>query len=117
MPAPARSGDGDGPRARGFGDDPQPTGTLAIVCEPSPIHADALLAQAAWLHRLARAMLRNDDLAHDLAQETLVVALGKSGADVGNLRAWLQVIAKRLAMRRARAEARRRGCSRVHGAN
>lgn len=52
-------------------------------------------------------MLRNDDLAHDLAQETLVVALGKSGAEVGNLRSWLQTIAKRLAMRRTRAEARR----------
>ena len=83
-------------------------GTLPLVSEPSPIHPDALLAQAAWLHRLARAMLRNDDLAHDLAQETLVVALGKSGANVGNLRGWLQAIAKRLALRRARAEARRR---------
>lgn len=78
------------------------------MSEPSPIHADALLAQAAWLHRLARAMLRDADLAHDLAQETLVVALAKRGANVGNLRAWLQAIAKRLAMRRARAEARRR---------
>lgn len=77
------------------------------MTDPSPIRPEALLAEADWLHRLARAMLRDDDLAHDVAQDTLVAALGQPRVPVTNLRAWLQAIAQRLAARRRRTEARR----------
>ena len=60
------------------------------------------------MHRLARAMLRDPERAHDVAQETLVAALEHAPAQrVGELRAWLHAVARRLAGRTARAERRR----------
>ncbi|HEX6811867.1 MAG TPA: sigma-70 family RNA polymerase sigma factor [Planctomycetota bacterium] len=69
---------------------------------------DVLLAEAAWLHRLARAMLRDPERAHDVAQATLVAALERGSTQrVGELRAWLHAVARRLAGRAARDERRR----------
>lgn len=94
-------------RATRSGDDPGLAGTLCCVSDPSPIPPEALLAEADWLHRLARAMLRDADRAHDVAQETLVVALSQPAAAVHDRRAWLQTIAQRLAARLRRTERRR----------
>ena len=88
-------------------DDPQTTGTPVCVDAPNPIRTEQLLAEADWLHRLARAMLHDRERAHDLAQDTLVTALTQRPARVVDLRAWLQAIARRLASRAMRTEQRR----------
>ena len=88
-------------------DDPQTTGTPICVDAPNPIRTEDLLAEADWLHRLARAMLRDRERAHDVAQDTLVTALLQRPARVVDLRAWLQAIARRLASRALRTEQRR----------
>lgn len=58
------------------------------------LHRDQTLDDAAWLHRLARALVRDPHLAEDLAQDSLVVGL-EAPAPAG--RAWLSGVAQRLA--------------------
>jgi RNA polymerase sigma-70 factor (ECF subfamily) len=69
-----------------------------------------LLAHVHWVRRLARALVRDAHLAEDLAQETLRVTLEQPEGRVGGgaaLRAWLQRVARRLALDRFRADASR----------
>jgi RNA polymerase sigma-70 factor (ECF subfamily) len=67
-----------------------------------------LLTHAAWVHRLARALLRDDALAQDVAQETLAAAIEQKPAFAGpqQLRGWLRTVVRRIAFatRRARHE-------------
>jgi RNA polymerase sigma-70 factor (ECF subfamily) len=67
-----------------------------------------LLTHAAWVHRLARALLRDDALAQDVAQETLAAAIEQRPAFAGpqQLRGWLRTVVRRIAFaaRRARHE-------------
>jgi RNA polymerase sigma factor (sigma-70 family) len=75
-----------------------------------PLDPAELLAQVNWVRRLARALVRDADAAEDLAQETLRVTLEQPGGRVGGgvqLRAWLQRVARRLALDRWRADASR----------
>ncbi|MCC6408624.1 MAG: RNA polymerase sigma factor [Planctomycetes bacterium] len=76
----------------------------------SQLHAD-LLTNLGWVQRLARALVRDDAEAEDLAQEVVRVALERrepiTGAERG-LRAWLRRVARTLALDRARAESSRR---------
>lgn len=77
---------------------------------PSLIDGGELLANVAWVRRLARALVRDADAAADLAQETLRVALGAKPAAPPTgprLRAWLARIARRLAIDQARSASRR----------
>jgi len=71
------------------------------------IEADirALLAQAGWLRRFARALLHNADDAEDLAHDTFATALRQPAAGAG--RAWLATVARNLAVDRFRGAARR----------
>lgn len=75
----------------------------------SQLHAD-LLTNLGWVQRLARALVRDDAAAEDLAQEVVRVALERreplAGAERG-LRAWLRRVARTLALDRARAESAR----------
>jgi RNA polymerase sigma factor (sigma-70 family) len=65
----------------------------------------ALLAQAGWLRRFARALVEDAAAAEDLAQETMASALGRPAEGGG--RAWLARVARNLAVDRFRQGRRR----------
>jgi RNA polymerase sigma-70 factor (ECF subfamily) len=75
---------------------------------------EALLAEAGWLRRFARALVHDADDADDLAQDTLVRALPTRalptmpGRPAAGGRAWLATVARRLAVDRFRSGARLR---------
>ncbi|MEM7205855.1 MAG: sigma-70 family RNA polymerase sigma factor [Planctomycetota bacterium] len=73
---------------------------------------DALLAEAHWVHRLAGALVRDQDLAADVAQDALTAALTKpsslDAADGSRRRAWLGGVVRRTAASAVRDRARRR---------
>ena len=60
-----------------------------------------------WLARLAQALLHESHAADDLVQETMVAALEGPMPATARPRAWLGSVARRLAARRYRGEARR----------
>ncbi len=78
---------------------------------PDDFDAD-LAANLAWVRRLALAIVRDDTLADDLAQEVVWRALRRASHDrlssLTKLHAWLATTARRLAIDRARAETARR---------
>jgi RNA polymerase sigma-70 factor (ECF subfamily) len=65
----------------------------------------ALLAQAGWLRRFARALAGDANDGEDLAQETLLSAWRHPAHGAG--RAWLAKVARNLAVDRARSRSRR----------
>lgn len=65
-------------------------------------------ADLAWLARLARALIGDAAAAEDLAQETAVAVLRRPAPAGASPRAWLGAVARRLAARHFRGEARRR---------
>lgn len=85
--------------------------TIACV-HPSPAYdPEDLLAEAGFVHRLAKALLRDADLAHDVAQDALVAAMQRA-APPRSWRGWLDTVTRRLAYKaqlarrnRARREA------------
>ena len=60
-----------------------------------------------WLGRLARALLGEDHAADDLVQQTVLAAL-ETRVPTESRRAWLASVARRLAARHHRTQARRR---------
>ncbi len=70
--------------------------------------ADDLLAQAEWVHRLARALVGNDADAADLAQDALSAAISRPPEKAGSLAAWLTGVTRNLARLRWRTDERRR---------
>jgi RNA polymerase sigma-70 factor (ECF subfamily) len=83
---------------------------------PRSIGADALLAEMAWVQRLARSLVRDTNLADDVAQDAWLVALerpphARSGP---GRRAWLARVTRTLARQSMRSDARR--TLREHGA-
>lgn len=70
---------------------------------------DQLRDEAAFVHRLARALLRDPELAADVAQDTLVAACATPPrtTDRAGLRAFLRTIARRLAHAALRRRAER----------
>src|SRR5688572_3918116 len=68
---------------------------------------DRLLAETRWLRRLARSLMRGDDVADDVVQETLLRACAAPLPAVHNLRGWLATVAAGVAARFARTEQRR----------
>src|SRR5688500_11635015 len=76
-------------------------------------HLDALVAERAWVARLAYRMVRDRDDADDVAQETLPAALESPPVDDRSTRGWLGRVATNVvrsqhrgATRRARREER-----------
>lgn len=63
---------------------------------PTDQKLDALLAEVGWLRRFALHLTKDPGAAGDLAQDTLVAALGEGGG-LRRPRAWLAAVAKRLA--------------------
>jgi RNA polymerase sigma factor (sigma-70 family) len=74
---------------------------------PADVQLAELLADVAWLRLLARQLAGGAD-GDDLAQDTVMVALGKSRPEGAGLRPWLVVTARNLWRRRRRDESRRR---------
>ncbi len=68
---------------------------------------EALLAHSEWLHALALRLVRDPDVAEDLAQDTYVAALGQNAAAVRSPRAWLGGILRNQLWMRLRGEGRR----------
>jgi len=66
---------------------------------------ETLLLQAGWLRRFALALVRDQDLAEDIVQETLVTAWQRPAKRAG--RPWLATVARNLAINRWRGTARR----------
>ena len=72
--------------------------------------SEELLAELAWVKRIARQLLGDDDLADDLAQETLAAAIERPPSfanDTRRLRAWLAGVARHLASRHLRERRQR----------
>lgn len=81
-----------------------------MTAEP-PAGADDVVQHLSWVRRLALALVRDPDLADDLAQQAATDWMGSSGgwtARRGGLRAWLAKAARSLAIDRGRAERARR---------
>ena len=68
---------------------------------------EALLAQAGWIRALAGALVRDPELAEDLAQETLTVAIERRPAELRSLRGWLASVLANLVRQVRRTEGRR----------
>ncbi|HEU4419273.1 MAG TPA: sigma-70 family RNA polymerase sigma factor, partial [Planctomycetota bacterium] len=74
---------------------------------------EALLGEVAFVHRLARALLRDDGLAHDAAQDALTAALQHQPAR--HVRGWLAAVTRHLAGRAGR-DARERAAREAQAA-
>ncbi len=69
-----------------------------------------LAAQTDWLRRLARQLVRDEDLAEDVVQETLLAGLVRPPVDAGSepgLRAWLRGVAQNVVRMKRRSDGRR----------
>ena len=74
------------------------------------MNAERLLAQTDWLRGLARRLVRDENLAEDVVQDTLVAAWRnpprlEDEAAGGGLRSWLSTVARNAARKRRRAAA------------
>ncbi len=77
----------------------------------SPIEPHALLAEAGFLHALARELAGDVHAADDLVQDTLLTALERPprrDEGAGGLRGWLATVLRNRARQRHRGETRRR---------
>lgn len=80
------------------------------MSDPVPIDPERLLAQTAWVRRLARSLARDEASADDLVQESYAAALRRppqGEAHDARLRAWFGRVLRNLAFRRRREELRR----------
>ncbi len=68
---------------------------------------DALLAETDWLLALARQLVRDEDRAQDLFQDTLLASIRDRKQVKGPLRPWLQRVAQHLAIGGSRRDGRR----------
>lgn len=68
---------------------------------------DALLAQVAWVRRLAARLCSGADDAADVAQQTLLIAWPRAPREPTHLRGWLAAIARSVVRRRVRSDTRR----------
>jgi RNA polymerase sigma-70 factor (ECF subfamily) len=76
--------------------------------DPRPaIDPAALLAEATWVDRLARGLVRDDAAARDLVQETWLAALRAPPVADGRLRPWLARVLLNFARQKKRGDLRR----------
>src|SRR5688500_17615568 len=74
---------------------------------PNVPEAQELLAHAAWLRRLAVALLGPSPLVDDVVQETWTTALARPPSRPGSLRPWLRAVLQNLVRLQARGHRRR----------
>ncbi|MFN0006723.1 MAG: sigma-70 family RNA polymerase sigma factor [Planctomycetota bacterium] len=67
----------------------------------------SLLAESAWIQRLARSLVRDVGAADDLAQETLIEAVTRPPAHAAHPRGWLASVLRRRIGHRRREDSRR----------
>ncbi len=72
-----------------------------------PPDLDRLLADTAFVRRIARSLVRDPDAAEDLAQDALVVALERPPHAGTSLRGWIATVVRSLAVDRARSASAR----------
>jgi len=77
------------------------------LSEPAPITAETLLTHADSLRALTRGLLGDEDAAEDVVQETWVAALERPPARRASIGGWLHVVARHIALERARGESSR----------
>lgn len=70
-------------------------------------HDDELVRHAAWVRNLVRGMVRDPQLAEDLAQDALEAGLRARGEPLRNPRAWLAGVVRNLVRHQARSDANR----------
>ncbi|MBX3159459.1 MAG: sigma-70 family RNA polymerase sigma factor [Deltaproteobacteria bacterium] len=68
---------------------------------------EKLMSELSWLRRLASALVRDEGDAHDLVQETWLVAVEHAPTDGRPLKPWLSRVALNLVRMRSRASKRR----------
>ncbi len=71
------------------------------------VDPESLLAEAGWVERLARRVVRDDASARDLVQETWLAALQSPPLADGRLRPWLARVLLNFARQRKRGDVRR----------
>ena len=89
-----------------FSNDQWGLGTLSIV--PGSDNVDELLADIAWVRRLATALVSDSADAEDVAQLAFVAAIETPPATPGKLRPWLLVVTRNIARMAGRTNRRRR---------
>ena len=67
-----------------------------------------LVANHAWVRRLALGIVREDGAADDVAQEVMLAAIQRPPSSMAALRGWLATLTGRIAIDRARSESARR---------
>lgn len=77
------------------------------------LSVEDLLMHRSWLHRLAVHIVRDDELAHDLVQETWLAALDAAPPSEEKVRPWLAGVLRNLARMSVRTAVRRRGRERT----
>jgi RNA polymerase sigma-70 factor, ECF subfamily len=70
-------------------------------------NSDEILAQASWIRKVVRAMLADQHLADDLAQDALEAGLRQGSEIRGSTRGWLYGVAKNLHRQFLRGQSRR----------
>ncbi len=74
---------------------------------PPTHNPEALLSQTRWVRNLALRLVRDPDLADDLAQETYLAALRHRPDEGRSLRGWLATVLRNLVRQEARGVSRR----------
>ena len=78
-----------------------------------PLSVEKLLIHRRWLHRLAVHIVHDDELAHDLVQETWLAALRSAPPSDEKVRPWLAGVLRNVARMSVRTAVRRRGRERA----
>jgi RNA polymerase sigma-70 factor (ECF subfamily) len=84
----------------------------SLSSQPS---ADELLAHAAWVRRIARALVHGVDRRDELEQETWLSALSHPPRHAGDLRRWFSAVARNVVRKLSRADETRQRHSMGHG--